>query len=90
MKTDFQHWSFAVAPEKELKEVAGAFGLYYKVESDQIVHSMSTSVISPDGTIYKWYHGNAWEPAEVLNDVKSLLAKRNGRESRRKNRQSPK
>jgi len=75
LKNDFQHWSFAVAPEQELQEVAGTFGLYYKVESDQIVHSMSTSVISPDGTIYKWYHGNAWEPAEVLNDVNSLFAK---------------
>ncbi len=73
-RTDFQHWSFALAPAKELKDIAGAFGLYYKVEGDQIFHSMSTAVISPDGKIYKWYHGNAWEPADVLNDVKSLLA----------------
>jgi protein SCO1/2 len=74
MRTDFQHWSFAVAPAKELKDIASAFGLYYKADDGQIVHSMSTSVISPDGKIYKWYHGNAWEPADVLNDVKSLLA----------------
>ena len=74
MRNDFQHWSFAVAPQTELEDIASAFGLFYKVEDDQIVHSMSTSVIAPDGTIYKWYHGNAWEPAEVLNDVKSLLA----------------
>ncbi len=89
MKGDFQHWSFAVAPQKELQEIAGAFGLYYKVEDDQIVHSMSTSVISPDGTIYKWYHGNAWEPAEILSDLKNLLANDPGEKTAGK-MQSPK
>lgn len=70
----FEHWGYAVAPAKELKGVAETFGLFYSEQDDQIAHSMSTTVISPDGKVYKWYHDNAWNPEEVLADVKSLLA----------------
>jgi protein SCO1/2 len=39
-----------------------------------VVHSLSTSVISPDGTIYKWYSGNEWKPADLLDDAAKALA----------------
>jgi protein SCO1/2 len=73
-KPGFEHWGYAVAPANELKGIAETFGLFYNEQNDQIAHSMSTTVISPDGKVYKWYHDNTWNPEEVLADVKSLLA----------------
>ena len=49
------------APEKELPEIAKFFGLYYNAADGQITHSMSTSLISPDGKIIAWFHDNDWQ-----------------------------
>jgi protein SCO1 len=65
----FARWQFATVPAKDLVKVANFFGLYYRTEGDQIVHSMSTTVIAPDGTIYKWYQDNDWQPADLIQDA---------------------
>jgi len=75
----FDRWEFAAVPAKELPKVANFFGLYYSVSGDQIVHSLSTSVISPDGTIYKWYEDNTWKPADLLQDATQSLEQDNRR-----------
>jgi protein SCO1/2 len=75
----FARWEFAAVPAKELPKVANFFGLYYSVSGDQIVHSLSTSVISPDGTIYKWYEDNTWKPADLLQDATQSLEQDNRR-----------
>lgn len=62
-------WTFATVPAGELKKVANFFGLYYDEENGLITHSLSTSVISPDGKIYKWYGGNDWTPADLIADA---------------------
>ena len=53
----FDRWEFVAAPPNELKDVADFFGLYFSGTGDQIVHSMSTTVISPDGTVSKVVSG---------------------------------
>ena len=58
----FSRWEFATAPPKDLEKIAQFFGVYYDTSQKVIVHSLSTSVISPQGTIYKWYSGNEWKP----------------------------
>ena len=75
----FARWEFAAVPAKELPKVANFFGFYYSVSGDQIVHSLSTSVISPDGTIYKWYDGNTWKPTDLLQDATQSLEQDNRR-----------
>ncbi|HEY6902699.1 MAG TPA: SCO family protein [Candidatus Acidoferrales bacterium] len=75
----FDRWEFAAVPAKELPKVANFFGLYYSVSGDQIVHSLSTSVISPDGTIYKWYDDNSWKPTDLLQDATQSLEQDNRR-----------
>lgn len=62
----FDRWEFAAAPAKELPQMANFFGLSYSDEDGQIVHSMSTTVIAPDGKVYKWYDGNDWQPSELV------------------------
>ncbi|HXA76211.1 MAG TPA: SCO family protein [Candidatus Acidoferrales bacterium] len=69
----FARWQFAAVPPKELASVANFFGLYYRTEGDQITHSMSTTVISPEGTVYKWYQDNEWKPADLIGDATQAL-----------------
>lgn len=73
-KENFKHWEFATAPKTEMKQVADFFGVYYENEGKSITHSLSTSVIGPDGTIKAWYPGNHWTPEEALAEVNSITA----------------
>ena len=75
----FDRWEFAVVPAKQLQEVADFFGLYYNAQGDQIVHSLSTTVINPDGTVYKWYEDNDWKPADLIQDAEQSLQQQNQR-----------
>ena len=72
--TPFDRWEFAAVPAKELPKVTDFFGLYYQRVRRQIVHSMSTSVISPQGTIYKWYDDNTGSPPILLQDANAIAA----------------
>jgi len=65
----FDRWEFAAAPRKELQQVADFFGLYISGESPVLVHSMSTTVISPDGAVYKWYDTSDWNPETLVADA---------------------
>lgn len=65
----FSRWEFAVIPPAELPKVADYFALIYKEEGGLITHSLSTAVISPDGRIFKWYHGSEWQAADLLQDA---------------------
>lgn len=68
----FQHWELATGSEEEIREITAFFGLTYYPEQDQIVHSLRTAVVGPDGTLYKLYRGNEWEPWEILRDLRSM------------------
>src|SRR5216684_1384711 len=73
----FQHWEFATGSADEVKGVAQFFGLRYfhDTESgqDQVIHSLRTVVIGPDGKLFKLYRGNEWKPAEIVSDLQSLV-----------------
>jgi protein SCO1/2 len=74
----FARWEFAVIPRKDLKTVTDYFGFYYSEEQPgQVVHSMSTSVITPQGTIYKFYDDNDWQPAELIADATKAMKESN-------------
>jgi protein SCO1 len=70
----FDRWEFAAVPPKDLPKVAEFFGLTYSAAGDQIEHSLSTTVIAPNGTVYKWYYGNEWKPADLIEDATQSLA----------------
>jgi protein SCO1/2 len=69
----FDYWEFATGTPEEIKRIADFFGLTYRSEKDQIVHSLRTALIAPDGRIYKIYRGNEWKPTQLLRDLQSLL-----------------
>ena len=73
----FQHWEFATGSADEVKGVAQFFGLRYfhDTESgqDQVLHSLRTVVIGPDGKLVKLYRGNEWKPDEIVQDITQII-----------------
>jgi len=69
----YDRWQFAVVPKKDLVRVANFFGLYYNTEGGVLTHSLSTTVIKPDGTVYKWYSDNEWKPEDLIADATQAL-----------------
>ena len=68
----FDNWDFATGDPAEVRRLAEFFGLVYKAEGDQVIHSLRTAVVTPDGKLLKIYRGNEWKPDEVLSDLKNL------------------
>jgi protein SCO1/2 len=71
-KPSFDHWEFATGTEEEIKRVATYFGMQYFQKDDQIIHSLRTAVIAPDGKLVKLYTGSEWKPEEILADLQAL------------------
>ena len=72
-RVPFDRWEFATASPKEMDKITNFFGMSIGTDQGQIVHSMSTSVISPEGRIYKWYDENGWAPADLVQDANEVL-----------------
>jgi len=73
---NFAHWEFASGSADEVKGIAQFFGLrYYQSPSgeQQVIHSLRTVVIGPDGKVVKVYRGNEWKPNEILGDMRDAL-----------------
>ena len=68
----FDNWDFATGEPDEVRRLAEFFGLTYKAEGDQVIHSLRTAVVTPGGKLFKIYRGNEWKPDEVLSDLKNL------------------
>ena len=75
----FAHWEFATGSTDEVKGIAQFFGMRYYQDTasgnEQVIHSLRTAVIGPDGKLYKLYRGNEWKPAEIVADMAALMPK---------------
>jgi protein SCO1/2 len=72
----FDTWDFATGTPADVRRFAEFFGLVYGKESGQLIHSLRTAVVTPEGKLFKLYRGNEWKPAEVLNDLKAATEAR--------------
>lgn len=68
----FDTWDFATGEPAEVRRLAEFFGLIYKAEGDQVIHSLRTAIVTPGGKLLKLYRGNEWKPDEVLRDLRNL------------------
>jgi len=70
---DFQHWEFATGTKEAVKGIAQFFGMRYFHDTtsgeENVIHSLRTAVIAPDGKVFKVYRGNEWKPEEAVNDL---------------------
>ena len=71
----FAHWSFARTSPQDLQTLAGAFGLAYRAENNQITHTMRTVLIGADGRVAQVWEGSGWKPQEVADAVKLATGK---------------
>ena len=67
----FDAWDFVTGDPADVRRFAEFFGLAYKADGGQVIHSLRTAVVTPEGKLYKIYRGNEWKPADVLNDLKA-------------------
>jgi protein SCO1/2 len=75
--TAFAHWDFAVPTRPVLLEMAKFFNVgITQGADDTITHTLSTTVIDPDGKVVQFYPGNEWTPEQVVAVVKKLEGNR--------------
>jgi protein SCO1/2 len=71
----FAHWDFAAPTKPELLEMAKYFDVgITQGPDDTITHTLSTTLIGPQGKVVQFYPGNEWTPDQVVVDVKKLQA----------------
>jgi len=68
----FDLWEFATGTPEQVRKVAEFFGLRYWTERGQIVHSLVTALVAPDGKVVQVYRGNDWQPAQVFGDLRGM------------------
>jgi protein SCO1/2 len=69
----FTHWQFVTATPSEIKKAADFFGLSYTPNGTQLVHSLRTVVVGPDGRIAHLFNGNEWKPADAVEAIGDSL-----------------
>ena len=75
-RPDFTVWQLATGTDKQIKDIAGFFGLRYEsdtTDTTQINHSLITVVITPDGKVQKVFSGNEWTSGDLLRTMTSTL-----------------
>jgi len=70
-KNAFAHWDFAAPQKPVLLDMAKFFdvGITHG-DDDTITHTLSTTLVGPDGKVVRFYPGNEWTVEQVLADVK--------------------
>ena len=69
----FHHWDFAVPSKAALPDLAHYFDVgLTNEENGTITHTLSTTLIGPDGKVVRFYPGNDWTPGQLLADVAKL------------------
>jgi protein SCO1/2 len=72
----FTHWDFAVPSKSGLTPMAQFFDVGITNEADSTIsHTLSTTLIGPDGKVIRFYPGNEWTPQELLADIVKLYPK---------------
>jgi protein SCO1/2 len=69
------NWQFAAPAPKDLPDLARFFGLVYEPDQAQIIHSLSTTLVAPDGTVALWQHTNDWSPQEMADAIASMAGR---------------
>ena len=70
----FAHWDFAVPDKTVLPEMVKFFDVGITTGPDEsITHTLSTTLVGPDGKVVRFYPGNEWTAQQVTADVERWL-----------------
>jgi protein SCO1/2 len=71
----FAHWDFAVPDKTVLPEMVKFFDVGITTGPDEsITHTLSTTLVGPDGKVVRFYPGNEWTAQQVTADVRAVVA----------------
>ena len=74
-KSVFAHLEFAAPSKDNVDELAQYFDVGLTPGPDStITHTLSTTLLGPDGKVQQFYPGNDWTPDQVLADLKHIPA----------------
>jgi protein SCO1/2 len=74
----FDHWDFAVPDGPVLPELAKFFDVGITPGPDETInHSLSTTLIGPDGKVVRFYPGNEWTVEQVMAELQEGVAGKN-------------
>lgn len=69
----FEHWEFASGTKDAVKGIAQFFGMRYfhdtSTGEENVIHTLRTAVIAPDGKVFALYRGNEWKPEQLLKQI---------------------
>ena len=70
-KDAFSHWDFAVPDKPALAKMAQYFDVgLTEAPDNSITHTLSTTLIGPDGKVVRFYPGNEWTPDQIFADIR--------------------
>jgi protein SCO1/2 len=69
-KADPQIWTFATGEPAEIEKLTQSFAVFVQPEAGTISHGLATALIGPDGRVVKIWRGNAWQPSEVIDELR--------------------
>jgi protein SCO1/2 len=67
---DEKLWTFATAPEQQLRSFGNSVGLEFKRTGEQIDHNLRTVVVDAGGRIRHIFRGNAWTAQELVAELR--------------------
>jgi len=76
VKPDFTLWQLATGSEEDIRKIADFIGLTYQTDANdktQIIHSLRTVVIDPQGKVRKVFAGNEWTNDQLLKELEASL-----------------
>jgi protein SCO1/2 len=71
-KADSAIWNFATGEQAQINTLTQSFGVFVQPEGGTISHGLATALIGADGSLIKIWRGNAWQPSEVLDELRKL------------------
>jgi protein SCO1/2 len=63
-------WTFATGEPAQIDALTQSLAVYVQPEGGTISHGLATALIGPDGRVIKIWRGNAWTPAEVIDELR--------------------
>jgi protein SCO1/2 len=70
---DLTIWTFATGEPAQIDNLTQSFAIYVQPEAGTISHGLATALIGADGSVIKIWRGNAWQPAEVIDELRRAV-----------------
>ncbi|MGK7345639.1 MAG: SCO family protein [Candidatus Nitrospinota bacterium M3_3B_026] len=73
---NFERWIFTTTDDETLGMMVSDLGFSYEKKADSLDHLNRLTLVAPDGSVARHFYGVDYDPAEVENAVRDVLAGR--------------